>query len=114
MTKTKDLGNSAWKTAYFADLAVGGVALITWFGALLGMPTLFIYGTYLNIIGEGVNLYFIYAANNSLVVDAAKPLYGYIGHGFNLFLSIAVMAFNSNGSAPIEDEDEDEYYYAGE
>ena len=104
MGKTKDLNNSAWKNAYTVDLAVGGVALVTYLGALLDMPALFIYGTYLNILGEAANLYLIYAANKDLVVDAAKPLYGYIGHSLNLILSLAVAAGGS-GSSEVEEED---------
>ena len=106
MTKTKDLDNSAWKKAYFTDLGVGASALLTYFlGVVFESSGLFLWGTIVNSIGEIANLFFIYSANKEKVVDAAKPSYGYIGHGFNLFLSLAVMWANAaDGSAPSEVE----------
>lgn len=70
------------------------------------IPALFIFGAFVNFIAEFANLIFILVANNDKVVDGAEPKYGYMGHSFNIFLSIIGMAFGTTRGAPIEDEDD--------
>jgi hypothetical protein len=64
MTKTKDLDNSAWKKAYFTNLGVGAFALLTYYlGVVYESSGLFLFGTFVNSIGEIANLGLITLAN---------------------------------------------------
>jgi len=77
--------------------------LLTYLGVVYEIPVLFLFGAFVNVIAECANLILIWGANNDKVVDGAEPKYGYMGHTFNIFLSIIGMAFGTTRGAPIED-----------
>ena len=88
MDKQKDASDK-WNYVWYAQYAVGGISLLSWGAALFSSASIFLFGSFLSLLGQAANIYLIYAANSDRAVSTSYlDVSGYVGNGFAVFLSL--------------------------